>query len=282
MSTAVRQDLNRVNRDNPCELSAQYEGVYARHRLRELLRSVSEPSAGVLSHELKAFAPLTQQDLDRYADCLRPLLRENGSRLPLLLDAAAGLGGIGWWLGSRIPCSSIAIDFAVAACRLGVEHFATKSSSVEFVAGDLRNLPFGNESLSGIISIDGLYLVPERARAVSEMARVLRPGGPLLFTILATPSSGRDDFRETWIELLEGHAFTVRTCEDTTDSWRREMYRRHAARWVKREEILRVVGPKAASELAVTRAMLGVDSDVSVIEQTHRAEILAVQNDRLR
>ncbi len=56
------------------------------------------------------------------------------------------------------------------AQKLGFEN-------VEFVAGDIEQMPFANELFDVIISNCVLNLVPDKQKAFAEMMRVLRPGG---------------------------------------------------------------------------------------------------------
>jgi ubiquinone/menaquinone biosynthesis C-methylase UbiE len=49
--------------------------------------------------------------------------------------------------------------------------------NVEVRAGDATSLPVDSESVDIVISNGVLNLVPEKARAVAEIARILKPGG---------------------------------------------------------------------------------------------------------
>jgi SAM-dependent methyltransferase len=49
--------------------------------------------------------------------------------------------------------------------------------NVQFEHGDIEQLPFADASVDVIVSNCVLNLVPDKARAFAEMARVLRPGG---------------------------------------------------------------------------------------------------------
>ncbi|MFO7978502.1 MAG: arsenite methyltransferase [Bacteroidales bacterium] len=50
-------------------------------------------------------------------------------------------------------------------------------TNVEFVAGDIEQMPFENQQFDVIISNCVLNLVPDKQKAFAEMMRVLRPGG---------------------------------------------------------------------------------------------------------
>jgi arsenite methyltransferase len=52
-----------------------------------------------------------------------------------------------------------------------------KFDNVDFVIGDIEFMPFGNEKFNVVISNCVLNLVPEKAKAFSEIYRVLKQGG---------------------------------------------------------------------------------------------------------
>jgi ubiquinone/menaquinone biosynthesis C-methylase UbiE len=58
------------------------------------------------------------------------------------------------------------------ADELGVE--------VELLEGDAENLPFPDASFDTVVCTLSLCTIPNHARAIAEMARVLKPGGRLL------------------------------------------------------------------------------------------------------
>lgn len=65
-----------------------------------------------------------------------------------------------------------------------VKHL-THPCQPQFVVGDMRELPFDDESFHHVFVISSLYHVPSRAerqRVVAEIARVLKPGGYVFMT----------------------------------------------------------------------------------------------------
>jgi ubiquinone/menaquinone biosynthesis C-methylase UbiE len=56
---------------------------------------------------------------------------------------------------------------------------------------DVQELPFADESFDLVIANHMLFHVPDRERALAEIARVLRPGGVVIAT-----TNGRDHLRE--------------------------------------------------------------------------------------
>ncbi len=52
---------------------------------------------------------------------------------------------------------------------------------LDFVAGNAENLPFDDQSFDAVINIEASHCYPSPPRFFSEVARVLRPGGHLLY-----------------------------------------------------------------------------------------------------
>ncbi len=72
----------------------------------------------------------------------------------------------------------IGVDFTeamIAKARLNAEKL--NFNNVEFRQGDIENLPVGGNIADVVVSNCVLNLVPDKAKAVSEIMRVLKPGG---------------------------------------------------------------------------------------------------------
>ena len=72
----------------------------------------------------------------------------------------------------------IGVDFTdamIAKARLNAEKLSF--NNVEFRQGDIENLPVGGNVADVVVSNCVLNLVPDKAKAVSEIMRVLKPGG---------------------------------------------------------------------------------------------------------
>ena len=64
---------------------------------------------------------------------------------------------------------------------------------VEFAEADVEALPFEDGTFDLCVTYTGLHCFPDPARAVAEMARVLRPGGELRGTAVLTGAGLRQD-----------------------------------------------------------------------------------------
>lgn len=119
----------------------------------------------------------------------RRLQLQAGERL---LDIGCGLG--------RHTYEAIKRGASVVSCDLGKSELAGVRSivaamadadeipdGVAFVAvnGDATALPFPDDSFERVIASEVVEHIPDDARAFSELARVLRPGGTLAVTVPA-------------------------------------------------------------------------------------------------
>lgn len=114
-----------------------------------------------------------------------------------VLEVSCGHGGGASYLTRTLkPAKYIGLDLNPA----GIE-FCRKAHQVEgleFVQGDAGKLPFPDGSFDAVINIEASHCYPDFPRFLSEVARVLVPGGYFLYA----------DFRfsggfETWESAME-------------------------------------------------------------------------------
>lgn len=74
----------------------------------------------------------------------------------------------------------VGIDLAPAMLDVARSRAAELGIDAELREGDAERLPFDDASFDTVVSELALCSVPNPARAIAEMARVLRPGGSLL------------------------------------------------------------------------------------------------------
>jgi SAM-dependent methyltransferase len=92
------------------------------------------------------------------------------------LDLGCGTGAFTELLLERtLPGSVVAIDPAPAQ----IDHARNKpfAGRVDFRVANAEDLPFNENSFDVVVSALVLNFIPEQKRALSEMRRVLRPGG---------------------------------------------------------------------------------------------------------
>lgn len=109
----------------------------------------------------------------------------------LVLDVAGGTGDVAFELCRRCPPAAIEVsDFTPAMLRVAAER-AHKGESrgvpVTFTEADAMNLPYPDGSFDVLTMAYGLRNFSDRAKAMREAARVLRPGGRAAILEFGTP-----------------------------------------------------------------------------------------------
>jgi SAM-dependent methyltransferase len=115
-----------------------------------------------------------------------------------LLDVACGSGVTTIRVARRTGCDVVGVDLhenAVAAGRSAAQH-AGLTGRARFERADASQpLPFGEASFDAVLCIDAINHLPNRKAVLTEWARVLRPGGVLVFTdpiVVTGPLTGEE------------------------------------------------------------------------------------------
>lgn len=88
---------------------------------------------------------------------------------------------------------------------------------IEFTEADVEALPFEDASFDLCVSYTGLHCFPDPAAAVSEIARVLRPGGVLRGTTVVKRAGLRQD---AFVRLYQvAGVFGPSGTSDELESW---------------------------------------------------------------
>lgn len=110
-----------------------------------------------------------------------------------LLDVACGAGGPVLRIAASTGCSVVGIDVHEEAVKTASSLAAQRglAERAQFRATDATGrLPFSDASFDAITCIDAINHFPDRPRVVAEWARLLNPGGQLLFTDPITVTGG--------------------------------------------------------------------------------------------
>jgi SAM-dependent methyltransferase len=93
-----------------------------------------------------------------------------------ILEVGSGPGELWSQNVDRIPAGwrLTLVDFSPGMVEAAERALGDRA---EYRVADVQELPFADESFDGAIANHMLYHVPERRRALAELARVLRPGG---------------------------------------------------------------------------------------------------------
>jgi demethylmenaquinone methyltransferase/2-methoxy-6-polyprenyl-1,4-benzoquinol methylase len=121
---------------------------------------------------------------------VRALKLRPGARV---LDVATGTGDLALLIASSEPTSRLVgldpSEKMLEIARAKVEKLGLLSR-VDLVTGDAESLPFADASFDGVCIAFGIRNVPDRDRALAEMARVTKPGGHVAVLELSEPKGG--------------------------------------------------------------------------------------------
>jgi arsenite methyltransferase len=98
-----------------------------------------------------------------------------------LLDVASGSGASALLAAREIGCEVVGVDYSEEAVA-GANDAADAggpAQSVGFLRGDAEALPLPADSFDAVLCECSLSSFPDKARALGEFARVLKPGGRL-------------------------------------------------------------------------------------------------------
>lgn len=94
-----------------------------------------------------------------------------------VLEVGSGLGAGLNFLSRCVPGASLTgVDLSSVAVRRANSQFA-RAGSLRFLEGDAEKLPFEDGAFDVIINVESSHNYPDLARFLSEVERVLKPGG---------------------------------------------------------------------------------------------------------
>jgi SAM-dependent methyltransferase len=93
-----------------------------------------------------------------------------------VLDAACGTGNLAV-LAARRGCITSGIDIASNLIAQARERAKKEQLDIEYTEGDAEAMPYPDASFDAVVSMYGVMFAPRPERIVSELHRVVKPGG---------------------------------------------------------------------------------------------------------
>lgn len=122
------------------------------------------------------------------------IFRANASRLVSLagigagdrvLDVATGTGIVARTVADRVGPTGRVVGLDINPAMLATARAAADGTvpTIEWRAGDVGALPFDDEAFDAVLCQEAVQFLPDRAAAIAEMRRVVRPGGRVAFSV---------------------------------------------------------------------------------------------------
>ena len=157
-----------------------------------------KPDASQIKHNFGLIAT----SYDRANDVMTAgLLRKWRARLVQLsdirpgynvLDTATGTGDLAFLFESRVGPAGhvVGLDFCPEMLAVAQTKAIRRQSRVDWVSGDVMALPYADRLFHLATISYGIRNVAEPGRALSELARVVRPGGKVMILETGMPEPG--------------------------------------------------------------------------------------------
>jgi SAM-dependent methyltransferase len=215
---------------------------------------------------------------------LRRLARElRVGRGDTFVDLGCGQGGPCLWVARETGAGVVGIDLAEAAIARARERTQQLglADRARFVVGDIVATGLPDGSFDGAMSVDALWAVPDKAGAIRESARILKPGARFAFTTWdrdRTPPGyppPLGDHRP----LLEEAGFAVESYDLQPDAEvkRRAYYERVVAA---EATLVRELGEEATGRLMFeAKGTLGLVDGVDYLAHSRRIFVVARKRD---
>jgi ubiquinone/menaquinone biosynthesis C-methylase UbiE len=114
------------------------------------------------------------------------LRRLDGISPEVVLDLGCGTGQLTRRLAARFPAATVVGVDLSAGMLLEARRADGGGRSPRYVRGDALALPVRTESVDVAVCTESLHWYPDQQRVLTDLARILRPGGRLVIASIAT------------------------------------------------------------------------------------------------
>jgi ubiquinone/menaquinone biosynthesis C-methylase UbiE len=215
--------------------NALYKGQAQSETFRAIYREVF---GAEYLEEVDSTGFLTVSELGRFAQDLHVGPGQT------FVDLACGRGGATLWLARHTGAGAVGIDIAkvaIADAQRRVASFGVEGRA-RFETGDIAATRFADATFDAAMSIDALFMVPDKTGTFQETARILKPGAYFAFTTWELDEPQRvKDYRP----LLESNGFDVLTYDECA-GWLERQRGIHERIVANRDKLIAEMGQEAA------------------------------------
>lgn len=173
-----------------------------------------------------------------------------------VLDLACGVGRHSLELARRGFKHVVGLDFTQAYLKRAIAKARHEKLSVEFVRGDMKDLPFAEDEFDAVFNFYTSfgYFADEKdnERVIKEVARVLKPGGRFMLDVVHRDYIVRHFAKRGWSEHNGEYILEERTFDLATS--------RNECTWV-------YVGKRGSTERPVSLRMYSLHELVAMFER---------------
>jgi arsenite methyltransferase len=130
------------------------------------------------------------------------------------LDVGSGPGNVTAALARAAGQDGLALGVDISEPMLARAVEAQAGRNVGFLRADAQRLPLRDETVDAVTSLAVLQLIPDPATTLSEIVRVLRPGGRIAIMV---PTAGRGAEFLKWLPNGGVHFFSEDELGDTLE-----------------------------------------------------------------
>jgi ubiquinone/menaquinone biosynthesis C-methylase UbiE len=107
-----------------------------------------------------------------------------------VLEVGCGRGGGASYIARHLhPREMVGVDIVAPAIGFAQRHYAAQNN-LRFEVADAHRLPFEDDSFDAVVNIESAQHYRDVGRFLSEVRRVLKPGGHLLIAYFEDPGKG--------------------------------------------------------------------------------------------
>jgi len=191
MTTAIESMRQPTTRDpnrqqNPPEALSCCSTFYEQDWVRNLAEDIFHPGGEDLTRRT-----IAAMDLPAHAT---------------VADLGCGTGTTALMLARDFDLQVSGVDLSATNIERAIERADTNSTAVRFIQADAQELPFEDNELDGILAECSFSLFADQAAVLAEVKRVLKPGGRLAITDMASGGALPADIAEVispWTCLVD-------------------------------------------------------------------------------
>jgi SAM-dependent methyltransferase len=193
-------------------LAERLDALYAQFTRSPTYRCVYRQVYGdAYPEEAEPFGAATRSDLQRIAEVV------GVGPGQVLLDLGCGAGGPGLLVAQRTGARLVGMDHSAVAIRQATVRAASwgLSAQAAFLVGDVSASGLPSAGFDGAMSVDVLWMVPDKRAALREIARLLRPDARFVCTTWVFAESPPDEPQVAdYRPLLREAGFVVERYEE--------------------------------------------------------------------